>query len=320
MADDFSLPTIAEDGSLIWDLADEDDPQYRANRESRRSNRAYVDHDVFEGEICCDIDNNCAYHSLQGLPVRHWRRELVTVAPPPEPLTNENEKHDIWADELPHGMPKDYHLLPKHSQELLKAARSLKVSKRPAPEAAKPKEVFSSRTWKQIPRHLEGPDVEYLAKRRKGLITVTSKPQATSTGTTWNKATVRRTDAAGNMYVQDVVFAEGEQVEGEVISQSVIQDTSAVGAGTPSLAAAKVPPPRKRHPPPKRKAKGPGRGRKKKMAPTSVLQGNGEGGVTSEGATEAGDVSILLSTIVNGLSNIYKDEIGYPGRRDPCKG
>ncbi|RQM06650.1 hypothetical protein DH86_00001277, partial [Scytalidium sp. 3C] len=175
-------------------------------------------------------------------------------------------------------------------QELLKAARSLKVSKRPAPEAAKPKEVFSSRTWKQIPRHLEGPDVEYLAKRRKGLITVTSKPQATSTGTTWNKATVRRTDAAGNMYVQDVVFAEGEQVEGEVISQSVIQDTSAVGAGTPSLAAAKVPPPRKRHPPPKRKAKGPGRGRKKKMAPTSVLQGNGEGGVTSEGATEAGDM------------------------------
>ncbi|KAH8802744.1 hypothetical protein F5884DRAFT_802887 [Xylogone sp. PMI_703] len=260
---------------------------YRANGQSRRANRAYVDHDVFEG-----------------LPVRHWRREPVTVAPPPEPPANENEKHDIWADELPHGMPKDYHLLPKHSQELLKAARSLKVSKRPAPEASNTKEVFTARAWKQIPRHLEGPDVEYLAKRRKGLITVTSKPAPASSGTTWNKATVRRTDAAGNMYVQDVVFAEGEQVEGEVISQSIIQDTSAVGAGATPLSAAKAAPPRRRHPPPKRKAKGPGRGRKKKSVPASApgSQPNGEAmeGDTGETPvkdedTEMADESVMAS-------------------------
>ncbi|RFU24530.1 hypothetical protein B7463_g11805, partial [Scytalidium lignicola] len=276
-----------EDGSLDWDFTDEDDSlnldftdeedQYRANGQSRRTNRAYVDHDVFEG-----------------LPVRHWRREPVTVAPPPEPPANENEKHDIWADELPHGMPKDYHLLPKHSQELLKAARSLKVSKRPAPETSNPKEVFSARAWKQIPRHLEGPCEEFLAKRRKGLITITSKQANSSSGTTWNKATVRRTDAAGNMYVQDVVFAEGEQVEGEVIAQSVIQDAAGVGAGTTPLSAAKSAPPRRRHPPPKRKAKGPGRGRKKKLVPTSAPQGtlpNGDVvGNSEEGAAEAGDV------------------------------
>jgi hypothetical protein len=44
-----------------------------------------------------------------------------------------NQKNDRWALELPWGMPKDTHLLPLHSQELLRAARSGRLYKRKAP-------------------------------------------------------------------------------------------------------------------------------------------------------------------------------------------
>ena len=126
---------------------------------------------------------------FEGLPVRHWRRDYVTVAPPSAP-ENPPSPDDPWADELPYGMPKDSHLLPRHSQDLLRAARSLRPCKRPAPEEEEldaevmlgdkpekndddPKNKgFTVRTWKQIPRHLEGPDIEYLSKRRQGLITI----------------------------------------------------------------------------------------------------------------------------------------------------
>jgi len=50
---------------------------------------------------------------------------------------------------------------------------------------------------------MEGPDVEYLAKRRKGLITITAKTAAPAA--TLTKNTVKRIDAAGNEYVQDVI-------------------------------------------------------------------------------------------------------------------
>ena len=206
----------------------------------------------------------------------------MTVAPPPT-QENTTSQNDIWAVELPHGMPRDSHLLPQHSQDLLRAARSGRIYKRPPPaeeEEVDPEVIlgekpekkeddprdkgFTAKAWKQIPRHLEGPDIEYLAKRRKGLVTLASK--ATATGPTLTKTTVRRTDAAGNEYIQDVIVPKGQLVEGEVISQTAVPDSGATdGFAQPT------PPKRKGAPPKGKKMKGLGRGRKKKaIAPTSV--------------------------------------------------
>ncbi|PVH81901.1 hypothetical protein DL98DRAFT_362908, partial [Cadophora sp. DSE1049] len=157
---------------------------------NRRQNRPGVDHGEYEG-----------------IPIRHWRRDFVTVAPPPT-TDSTTSQNDIWAVELPYGMPKDSHLLPQHSQDLLRAARSGKIYKRPAPadeEEADPEAIvgdkpekkdedlkekgFTAKSWKQVPRHLEGADVVYLAKRRKGLVTASSKPLPVPTVT---KATVKR--------------------------------------------------------------------------------------------------------------------------------
>jgi len=239
-------------------------PTYR--NANRRQNRPGVDHGEYEG-----------------IPIRHWRRDFVTVAPPPT-TDSTTSQNDIWAIELPYGMPKDSHLLPQHSQDLLRAARSGKIYKRPAPadeEEADPEAIigdkpekkdedlkekgFTAKSWKQVPRHLEGADVVYLAKRRKGLVAASSKPLPVPTVT---KATVKRIDAAGNEYVQDIVVPQGQVVEGEVLSQTQIPDPNApIG-----LAPVQATPPRPR-PKSKKKAKGPGRGRKKKpLAPTSVPQ------------------------------------------------
>lgn len=229
----------------------------------------------------------------------------MTVAPPPAQENNASQ-NDIWAVELPYGMPKDSHLLPQHSQDLLRAARSGKIYKRPAPaeeEEADPEVIpgdkpekkeedtkdrgFAAKAWKQIPRHLEGADIEYLAKRRKGLVTASSKPAAPVP--TVIKTTVKRTDAAGNEYTQDVVVPHGQQVDGEVIAQVVIPDPSAA----PADPNAGQPTPQRKKPINRKKTKGPGRGRKKKhSAPTSIPQptlvdGVASGGPTADGATGA---------------------------------
>lgn len=231
--------------------------------------------------------------------MRHWRRDYVTVAPQSvqESSTSQN---DIWAVELPHGMPKDSHLLPQHSQDLLRAARSGRIYKRPAPaeeEEVEPEaglgdkpekkddegedKGFTAKAWKQIPRHLEGPGEEHLAKRRKGLVTYTPKPpQAEPTLT---KATVRRTDAAGNEYIQDVVVPHGQQIDGEVIAQTVVPAPNS-GAADP-YAVQPTPPKRKSSSKKKSKAS---KGRRKKAAASSAPQpilGDGAaptGGATSE--------------------------------------
>ncbi|KAI1766010.1 hypothetical protein GGR53DRAFT_487823 [Hypoxylon sp. FL1150] len=239
-------------------------PNFRQNTQTRRGNRSgYVEHDDFEG-----------------LPVRQWRHEWVNIAPPP--ITDTTQKNDIWAIELPHGMPKDSHLLPTHTQELLRAARSGRLYKRPLPAeeeevdadatvAEKPEKKeedpaakgFQVKVWKQVARNAEGPTVSHLAKRRKGLITLSSSlPAGPSSGPTVMKATVRRVDAAGNPYTQEITLNEGQPVDGEIISTTVVPapaiapNVDASGAATPV---------RRRPPPPKRKPKGPGRGRKKKL-------------------------------------------------------
>jgi hypothetical protein len=211
----------------------------------------------------------------------------VTVAPPPSQETN-NAQSDTWATELPWGMPKDSHLLPQHSQDLLRAARSGRIYKRPAPADEEDQDAeavgdkpdkkedemresgFTARAWKQVPRHQEGPDMEFLAKRRKGLGSNVPKPAPAPTVV---KTTVRKTDAAGNEYLQDVVVPHGQAVEGEIVSQTTIPDPNAVEA-TPF---------RRKGPVGKKGRRGPGRGRKKIMPVTPH--------VTSDPSAQAGNAT-----------------------------
>jgi hypothetical protein len=234
---------------------------------------------------------------VSGLPVRQWRQEWVNVAPP---IQQESvPQNDVWAIELLHGMPKDSVLLAPHSQELLRAARSGQLYKRPAPaeeeeteaEPAQPAEKtekkeeepvvqgFSIKLWKQIARNNEGSGLSHLAKRRKGTVTVASKTiDDKAPGPTVTRATVRRIDAAGNPYTEEVTLADGQQVVGEIIATRV--ETAAAPAPDAFVAP---PPPRRRPPPPKRKSKaGPGRGKKKIKNPLP-------GGVQPVGAAPAGD-------------------------------
>ncbi|KAI1392225.1 uncharacterized protein F4822DRAFT_390083 [Hypoxylon trugodes] len=260
-------------------------PNFRPNTQTRRGNRSgYVEHDDFEG-----------------LPVRQWRQEWVKIAPPPPPETT--QKNDIWAIELPHGMPKDSHLLPTHTQELLRAARSGRLYKRPAPveeeevdpdaalaEKADKKEEdpstkgYQVKVWKQVARNAEGPTLSHLAKRRKGVITLSSNlPAGASSGPTIMKATVRRIDAAGNPYTQEITLNEGQQVDGEIISTTVVPAPNVAANTDASVTPTPV---RRRPPPPKRKPKGPGRGRKKKLplpASTRPETANPNAGVVSNG-------------------------------------
>lgn len=236
----------------------------------------------------------------------------MTVAPPPahDPFATAKDKWDV---ELPWGMPKDAHLMPQHSQDLLRAARSgriyqkrmlveeedieadaLLAEKAEKKEEAK-EEGFVVRTWKLVPKHLEGPEIEYLAKRRKGLRGAPVKGVATMT-----KMTLRRTDEAGNTYVEDVVVPEGHVVEGEVIATTVILDPATAGAPAAGIPAPQ--PVKRRPPPPKRRAKGPGRGRRKKLplpprsAPATVgaaqVDGSAPEAPKQEPAVDANGVKI----------------------------
>ncbi|KAL6404985.1 hypothetical protein AUP68_11824 [Ilyonectria robusta] len=214
----------------------------------------------------------------EGLPVRQWRHDWVNVAPPPQ--QEQQQQNDIWSIDVIHGMPKDSHLLPTHSQELLLAARSGRLYKRPAPveeEEADPEAIpekpekkeeddsakgYSIKLWKQIPRNVEAPAVSHLAKRRKNTVTIASK--TIEDKPTVTRVTVRKVDAAGNPYTEEVVLGEGRQVEGEIISTR-IEAAPALIAQAPVAAPQNA---RKRPNPPKRKSRaGPGRGKKRGRIP-----------------------------------------------------
>ncbi|KAI1343317.1 hypothetical protein F5Y15DRAFT_230834 [Xylariaceae sp. FL0016] len=210
----------------------------------------------------------------------------------------------MWAVELPHGMPKDSNLLPNHTQELLRAARSGRLYKRPAPaeeedadaeallEEKKDKKEedpsakgFQIKIWKQIPRNAEGATISHLAKRRKATVTLSSDlPAGNIGGPTVTKATVRRLDATGNPYTREVTLHEGQSVDGEIISTTVVAvPQAAINADGASAAATPV---RRRPPPPKRKPKGPGRGRKKKLLPLPLPARPEASGQDSSAATQ----------------------------------
>ncbi|KAK4208714.1 hypothetical protein QBC37DRAFT_378809 [Rhypophila decipiens] len=243
--------------------------KYRTATQTRRGARSgFPEHDDFEG-----------------LPVRQWRQEWVNVASAPP--AESSQQNDIWDRELFYGMPKDAPLLAPHSQELLRLARSGRLYKRPAPadeddmdndgleakgnkkESESGVEGFMVKTWKQIPGNADGPTVSHLAKRHKNTVTLPSKAVlAQITGPTASRHKVRRIDAAGNPYEQTVTVAEGQKVDGEIISTTIVPLHNA----NPEAAAGQTQttPARRRPPPPKRKAKGPGRGRKKGRLPLAA--------------------------------------------------
>lgn len=196
----------------------------------------------------------------------------MTIAPPQE--LEENKKNDRWAIELPHGMPKDSEMLAPHSQALLRAARSGALYKRPPPledddadadgqgDKAEKKvsaisQGFTVGVWKKVPRNAEGTTVSHLAKRHKGTITLPSKALATQiSGPMITKATVKRIDAAGNPYTQEVTITDGQHVDGEIISTSVVPAPEQAAQAAPAVAT-----PVRRKPPIPQKKKGRGRGR-----------------------------------------------------------
>ncbi|KAH7316770.1 hypothetical protein B0I35DRAFT_512651 [Stachybotrys elegans] len=272
---------------------------------TRRANRSgFAEHDDFEG-----------------LPVRQWRQEVVSIAPPVQ--QDQQQQNDVWGIELFHGMPKDAHLLAPHSQELLRAARSGRLYKRPPPveeeevdaevvlpDKPEKKEEdtsakgFSVKLWKQTPRNVEAAGLSHLAKRRKGTVTIASKTVVDKVpGPTVTKATVKRLDAAGNPYTEDVTLVEGQQVDGEIISTRV----EVAPAARPSAVAPVPPPPRRRPPPPKRKPRaGPGRGKKK-------LRGIIPGPATGVAITPGGTAPAPLPQGENGTP-IKPDNTGTPNQ------
>lgn len=205
-------------------------------------------------------------------------------------------------------MPKGSELLPPHSLALLRAARSGALYKRAPPpddedgdaeglpgDKAEKKvsgfnEGFQVPVWKQVARNAEGPTVSHLAKRHKGTITLPSKMLATQiTGPMVTKATVKRIDAAGNPYTQEVILTDGQQVDGEIISTSVVAAPEQAGPSSSSAAT-----PGRRKPPHAQKKKGRrgrgGRGRGRLPLQTSTRSDTQNGTALGlEGVSEAKD-------------------------------
>lgn len=213
-------------------------------------------------------------------------------------------------------MPKDYQLLPPVSQALLRAARSGEAIKKPAPQPLVEDEKgpgeddeaegdvdtgLVAKRWAPVPRHLEEPEPEFLAKRRRGLPSAYNGAQAQN-GTTgpMRKTKVRKLDPEGNAAVLEVLVPEGQKVDDEVfeeetkLTEAPAPGTVVEGVGVanaegvvvagdavvPPLPPLPPAPPRRRPPPPRRRPKGPGRGRKKKVAFASGAEGTDAASMT----------------------------------------
>ena len=252
-------------------------PQYRNSRTGgSRSTRTQIDHDVFEG-----------------LPVRHWRKRPINISTAP----GKENMNDMKARNLPWPeleMPRDYHLLSEMSQNLLRAARMpqakksiiaplMEDDKEPGEDEDADGEIdtgFVAKRWAVVPKDQEGPEPEFLAKRRKGLPSIHgSAVAALGTAQRMRKTKIRKVEVSGESSVLEVLVTEGQTVDGEIFEEetsptqapapgTVVEGVGVVNAEGVVIARDQNAPTnnRRRPPPPKRKAKGPGRGRKKKVA------------------------------------------------------
>jgi hypothetical protein len=254
---------------------------------------------------------------LEGLPISQYREAEITI----EPNSTDNKPldKDAWP-ELP--MPRDSHMLPEHSQQLLRAARSGKLYKPPAPpeddnemkdEEEETKEIrtgFTIKKYVKVARHLEVSEPEYLAKRRKGLPSPYVNGQVAQPALRETK--VKKLDADGNVAVYKVLVPEGQAVEGEVqptdaaievAPATAAPGTIVEGVGVVNAEGVVVAndilqqtPPRRRPPPPKKKVKrgGPGRGKKKV--------------VFAEGGTEQGTPASIAGGDMLGLPVVKQED------------
>ncbi|CBF76833.1 uncharacterized protein ANIA_10591 [Aspergillus nidulans FGSC A4] len=225
-------------------------------------------------------------------------------------------------------MPKDSHLLSPMSRALLRAARAgciyiRQVSKDiddEEKETTDPEEQqtqqnmernFSLRKWTTVPKHLEAPEVEFLAKRRPGLPSLYGAAAGTVDGAgsvPMRKTRFKKVDPdTGNILIYAAWVPEGHKIEGEITGDSqvtaesnqvtvtpqapapgtVIEGVGVVDAQGVVVAAADSPavitPQKRRPPPPKRKGKGL-KGRRKKVmfapgegADAALVHGAGAG-------------------------------------------
>ena len=252
-------------------------PQYRNSRTGgTRSTRSQIDHDVVEG-----------------LPVRHWRKRPIHVNTAPEKENvNDTKARNLAWPELE--MPRDHHLLSEMSQNLLRAARMPQAQKSIiAPlmeddkEPAEDEDVdgnvdsgFIAKRWAVLPKELERPEPEFLAKRRKGLPSIHGGAMA-ALGTTqqMRKTKIRKLDTSGGSSVLEVLVPDEQVVDGEIFEdetspiQAPAPGTVVEGVGVANAEGVIIAGDqgaatnnKRRPPPPKRKSKAPNRGRKKKVA------------------------------------------------------
>lgn len=190
-------------------------------------------------------------------------------------------------------MPKDSHLLAPWAQALLRAARMGQVLRPPAAPAEEDKEPgededaegdvepgFTATKWGVVPTHLEGQEVKFLADRRKGLPPLNGGAAGAVVGAgQMRNIKIRKTDVEGQAHVLGVLVPEGQAVEAEIVDENttlseapapgtVVEGVGVVNAEGLVIAGDQMQPtpPRKRPPPPKRRPKGPGKGRKKRVA------------------------------------------------------
>jgi hypothetical protein len=206
--------------------------------------------------------------------------------------------------ELP--MSKDSNLLSPMSRALLRAARAgciyirnvNKGTEEDDKEAAETGETaaatrversFTARKWSVVPKHMEPPEVEFLAKRRQGLPSLygasgtltTASNNVVNASPQMRKTKIRKVNpATGDVSIYDVWVPEGHKVEGEIDDNAealpeqkdvtVTKQTPAPGtvdaesvvvASAGAESASKPPGP----PAPKRKGRKIGRGRKKRV-------------------------------------------------------
>ncbi|KAF2876970.1 hypothetical protein BDV95DRAFT_589618 [Massariosphaeria phaeospora] len=263
---------------------------FRNRDRSNRSGRGPVEHNV-----------------LEGLPINQYREMEIAVGP--NSSESKQVDKDAWP-ELP--MPKDSHLLPLHSQQLLRAARSGRIYRKPAPpeedvenmdeedDSKQVQQGFTVRKYVKVARHLEEPEPEFLAKRRKGLPSpYVPNGQLPTQPPPMRETKVKKLDAEGNVSVYKVLVPEGQTVEGEVqpTEAAIIEATPAAaapgtvveGVGVVNAEGVVVAneilqqtPPRRRPPPPKKKTKRSGPGRKKKVV---FLDGTTEQGTPASGTS-----------------------------------
>ena len=297
--------------------------QYRSSRTGNRQTRTtQPDHDYFEG-----------------LPVRRWRKQPINVNSLPEKDTARIEATlQNGYKELP--LPRDFSMLPENSQHLLRMAR---MGLRKEPEVVEedkeneenePAEVnednglFATR-WVLVPRDDEGPEPEYLAKRRKGLpLSYPMGTISTNGVAPMRKTKIRKTNAEGNNTVLEVLVPDGQAVEGEIMEEvsptqplapgTVVEGVGIVNAEGLVVAGEQMAPPQRRRPPiPKKKKRhGPGRGRKKIIPAPGTEDGGALGAPSLTNGVNHSHDTLAAPRVENGESDTGGDSTMRDANQD----